>query len=208
MKRFLDLLFPPRVDELAVRQATEDDVSSRVSPRLSPATRPGTVTLLSFSDPMVASLMHEAKYHGNRRAITLLGGVLAEYLRDLDEDVRAGTLIPIPLGKLRRKTRGFNQTEEVARCALGVLGAEGMSRIVLHANILSRVRETVSQVSLPRAEREANMRGAFGAAHVLYPETTYIIIDDVLTTGATLQAGIDALTAAGAKHIIPIALSH
>jgi predicted amidophosphoribosyltransferase len=52
------------------------------------------------------------------------------------------------------------------------------------------------------------MRGAFGAAHPADPTSTYLIIDDVLTTGATLQAAIDALKSAGATNIIPLALAH
>ena len=52
------------------------------------------------------------------------------------------------------------------------------------------------------------MRGAFGVAHPADPAYTYIVIDDVLTTGATLQAAIDALQNAGADHIIPLALAH
>jgi predicted amidophosphoribosyltransferase len=52
------------------------------------------------------------------------------------------------------------------------------------------------------------MRGAFGAAHPLDPALTYIVVDDVITTGATLQAAIDALTTAGATNVIPIALAH
>jgi predicted amidophosphoribosyltransferase len=52
------------------------------------------------------------------------------------------------------------------------------------------------------------MRGAFGATHSADPALTYILIDDVITTGATLQAAVDALTSAGASHIIPLALAH
>jgi predicted amidophosphoribosyltransferase len=108
----------------------------------------------------------------------------------------------VPLGKIRRKERGFNQVEEVARRTAKELG------IPVDASLLERTRETASQVSLDRDAREKNMKSAFKATCALDPSQTYIVIDDVVTTGATLQAAIDALKKAGAEHIIPLALAH
>jgi predicted amidophosphoribosyltransferase len=136
------------------------------------------------------------------RALELLALALAEYLRDTDDRLRNPVIIPIPLGAARRKERGFNQTEEIARRGMHELG------FTIDTTLLVRTRETVSQVSLPRHQREENMRGAFCAAHPADPACTYIVLDDVLTTGATLQAAIDALRASGAKHIVPLALAH
>lgn len=215
---WLDFLFPPRVDEVALRYVSPDDFLALVAPRLVPVTRPGTVILLPFNDTLVRAVIHEAKYRGNERAFNLLALALAEYLRDFDDenygftrtrsdlgnsDLRSDlVLVPVPLGKQRRKERGFNQIEEVAKRMSKELG------IKIENDLLVRMHETTSQVSLPRHEREENMRGAFGAARHANPAHTYIIIDDVLTTGATLQAAIDALSKAGAEHIIPLALAH
>ncbi len=211
--RWFDFLFPPRVDEAVLRDVSEDDFLALLKPRLVPETRPGTVALLPFSDAHVRSAIHEAKYHGSEQAFGLLGSALADYLRDAD-DVRhrKSHIVPVPLGKERLKERGFNQVEEAACRALRSLG-EGRGGVLLIDNAtLVRTRETVSQVSLQRHKREENMRGAFrvpqDAAHSINPSHTYIVIDDVITTGATLQAAIDALHEAGALHIIPIALAH
>lgn len=204
-----DLLFPPRVDEAALRDVSLDEFLSYMSPSLVPATRPETVILLPFGQPIVRAALHEAKYHGSRRAFTFLGHVLAEYFHDSDDVGRTTSyiyLVPVPLGKKRQKERGFNQVEEVVRCALRTLGEEGKRFSV--ALFLERTRETVSQVSLPRERREENMRGAFRTRKKIDPAATYIVIDDVLTTGATLQAAIDALKDAGASNIIPLALAH
>lgn len=209
--RFLDFLFPPRADELVLRGISDDEFIAKTSPRLVPETRPGTVALLSFGDACVRSAIHEAKYHGSERAFRLLGSVLADYLRDAD-DVGRGTsytcLVPIPLGRERLKTRGFNQAEEVARRASKLLGGA----LAVDTKLLIRTRETVSQISLAREKREENMRGAFrvaqDAAHFINPAHTYIVIDDVITTGATLQSAIGALKDAGAEHIVPLALAH
>jgi ComF family protein len=202
--KLLDFLFPPRVDEIALRDISADDFLALVAPRLVPDTRPGTVALLPFADARVRSAIHEAKYHGSDHAFKLLALALAEYLRD-SVDVgprRSYIVVPVPLGKGRRKERGFNQVEEIARRATKELG------IAVDTTILERTRETVSQVSLPRHKREENMRGAFGAAHPADPTVTYIVIDDVLTTGATLQAAVDALRKSGAVNIVPLALAH
>ncbi len=205
MMRFFDFLFPPRVDEIVLRDVADDDFLALVAPHVVPATRPGTVTLLPFNDASVRAAIHEAKYHGSEYAFRLLGLVLVEYLRDADDVGRMTShvyLIPVPLGRERLKERGFNQIEEVAKQVVREL------KIPIETDLLVRVRETTSQVSLPRHAREENMRGAFKATRRADLTHTYIVIDDVLTTGATLQAAVDALKDAGAEHIIPLALAH
>lgn len=195
------MLFPPRADDAVIRGVSTDEFLSLIEPALCTATQPETVTLLPFSKPVVRSCIHEAKYHGSERAFTLLGLALVDYLRDGD-DARRPVIIPVPLGKTRRRERGFNQVEEVIR------HARNLSEFESDPDTLVRKRETSSQVSLARKDREENMRGAFSARTSLDASKTYIIIDDVLTTGATLQACINALRAAGAQHIIPLALAH
>lgn len=215
MLRLFDMLFPPREDEVALRNISDDDFLSLIAPRLVGMTRPGTVVLLPFKNSGIRGAIHEAKYHGSSRAFKLLALALTEYLRDADDVGRTTSyIVPIPLGKARRKERGFNQIEEVVRRALRTLGEEGKT-FILEPDLLSRTRETVSQVSLARDAREENMRGAFTASPRLRSASaadisahTYIVIDDVLTTGATLQSAIDALRVAGATHIIPLALAH
>lgn len=203
--RFFDFLFPPRADELVLRGVSDDEFIAKVDPRLVPATRPGTVALLPFNDSSVRSAIHEAKYRGNERALNLLSLAISDYLRDADDVGRSTSyicMVPIPLGKERLKERGFNQAEEIAKRAVQELGVK------IEAGLLVRTRDTASQISLAREKREENMRGAFKATRRADPSCIYIVIDDVLTTGATLQSAIDSLKDAGAKHIIPLALAH
>ncbi len=204
MWRLLDLLFPPRSDEAIVRDLSVDTFLHQLNPRLVEYTRPATIALCSFSDPCVRATLHEAKYRGSEHAFTLLAAALSEYLRDAEELGRhdTATLIPIPLGTERQQSRGYNQVAEVLRRVAPELA------LPLDTTLLERTRETSTQVGLPRSEREQNMRGAFRAAHPLDPDHTYILVDDVVTTGATLQAATDALAAASAVKIIPIALAH
>lgn len=202
VRHWFDFLFPPRADELVLRHVSPDEFLALMAPRIVPETRPETVALLPFTLAPVRSAIHEAKYHGSGRAFGFLGAALAEYLLDGDDGFRKPIMIPVPLGINRRKERGYNQVGEIIRRASRACG------IPFDETLLIRTRETTSQISLPRRAREENMRGAFGAAHAADPSRTYIIVDDVVTTGATLQAAVDALIEAGAVDIVPIALAH
>ncbi|OGG68861.1 hypothetical protein A3H77_01805 [Candidatus Kaiserbacteria bacterium RIFCSPLOWO2_02_FULL_56_11] len=207
--RLLDFLFPLRTDEAIVRELSVDQFLSRLEPQLETRTNPPTVALLPFADRKVQAVIHEAKYHGSSKAFELLASALADYLRNDDrfDGLASAVLIPIPLGAKRRRERGFNQVEEVARRVGRELG------ISLVTDLLTRTRETVTQVTLPKAERAKNMRGAFAipdskVSLIYRTDFTYVVIDDVTTTGATLSAAISALKAAGAHDILPIALAH
>lgn len=116
-------------------------------------------------------------------------------------------LVPIPLGSARLAERGFNQSWELV-CAL-LRRMPGSHPLAL-AEALVRVRETPDQHSLPRARRLQNLRGAFTAhpqhrtalhqAHVL-------LVDDVSTTGATLEAAAQALLEGGAASVKALTLA-
>ncbi len=211
MMRILDFIFPPRVDEIIVRDLSVEDFLAPLAPILVDYTQPATTALFPFNNPSVRATLHEAKYHGSQHAFTLLGSALAEYLRDSDDfspHKTRITLVPVPLGTQRFKERGFNQIEEVIQCALRDMHTAQASLFGIENDLLTRTRETVSQVSLPRHKRKENMRGAFSALHSTDPNCLYIVIDDVITTGATLQAATHALKEAGAKQVLPLALAH
>ncbi len=216
MMRWLDILFPPREGDLLLRDIELDIFCARSAPRIVSETRPATATLLPYADPVARAAIHEAKYHGSEHAFTLLAAVLADFLPDYLSETRFDlggkrsnlvSLVPVPLGAKRRKERGFNQVEEVAKRALKTLD---LPDITLETTLLIRTRETPSQVSLERDAREKNMCDAFGVAHPANPLHLYLVLDDVLTTGATLQACLDALVAAGVprERLLPIALAH
>ncbi len=202
IRHWFNFLFPPRADEITLHNVSHGTFLALMNSRMAPLTRPETAILLPFHNILVRSAIHEAKYHGTEHAFTLLAASLTKYLCDNNKEFHKPIIIPIPLGKKRRAERGFNQIEDILQCAVNGLD------ISIDTTILERTRETASQVSLPRHKREENMRGAFKAIGPVDPSRTYIVVDDVITTGATLQAAIDALSQAGAKYIVPLALAH
>ena len=202
-EKLLAFIFPPRKDEKMLHALSKDEFLGYLSPTEFYLDELTVLTLLSFRNATVRAAVHEAKYHGTTRAQEFLAAALSEYLKDADDyRARQIVLVPIPLGRLRQQARGFNQVEEVAKKTAKELG------LMLETGLLERVRETVSQVTLPREARRKNMSGAFRAIKEANPAYLYIVMDDVVTTGATLEAAVAAVRASGALHIEALALTH
>lgn len=207
-RTLIDAVFPPRATERLAQDATEETLSALVSPLAIPRDGGETVALLPYRDPLVSALVIEAKYHGSRKACELLGAALADYLAALaeDEDSFAETgfaLIPMPLSPERFRERGYNQAERITACALARLGYGNAPDV----DTLERMRDTAQQTRLGGKERRENMKGAF-RAHGVDPSLAYVVVDDVVTTGATFAAAEEALRAAGASRVICVALAH
>jgi competence protein ComFC len=110
-------------------------------------------------------------------------------------------VVPVPLGRKRKKERGYNQAALLAAALCGRMGFR-------HApDGLQRVRETRSQVGLSVDQRKENVRGAFKAKTAVVSGKRVLLVDDVLTTGATLNACADALKQAGAVEVHAITLA-
>lgn len=206
--RFLEAIFPIRNTERLVRAANQDTLNSLVSPTLIGEANPEVVALLPYSNTLVRALIKEAKYHENQKAFGVLGRVLAEYVQAFvaDEDAfskREFILVPIPLSHTRLLARGYNQTERICRAALAHLGERGAP----NTHTLKRTRDTHSQTRLTKEKRLTNIQNAFKAQGVM-PKHCYLLIDDVVTTGATLADATRALKMAGATRVIAIALAH
>ncbi len=206
LERLLDFLFPPRESERLVASAELGALASYVAPVTFPSSPFPTLALFSYQQPLVQALIVEAKFHKNKKALTLLGTVLHDFLVEWHADraafdARPLVFVPVPLSRTRRKQRGYNQTEELWH-------ATDISDIGRYApEILERVRDTAPQTTLSGDARARNMKGAFRAKHA-DARHTYIVFDDVTTTGATLAAAVAALCDAGATSIVPLALAH
>ena len=137
------------------------------------------------------AIIHAFKYEGRRSLARPLAGRMRSRGSVLLDD--ADWLVPVPLHSSRRRERGFNQAADLA---------DHVGLPVCHA--LRRTRRTPTQTELPEAERHVNGRDAFALntrARRSVPDRVLVLIDDVSTTGATLDACARVLKAAGAKEV-------
>jgi len=114
-------------------------------------------------------------------------------------------LVPVPLHPTRLRERGFNQSEHIAKM-LANCGSENIKV----ESLLTRRQYTQSQTSLNRSERYQNVKNAFTLAPdaVLASTKPYVLIDDVFTTGSTLNACAHVLRAAGVHQIKVATIGH
>lgn len=110
-------------------------------------------------------------------------------------------VVAVPLSPQRLQKRGYNQAALVARPLAWMLGVPYAKRLV------KKVRDTVSQVGLSIEMRKQNMTGAFRVDGTGAAGKEVLVVDDVLTTGATLDAVAHALKEAGAKKVIGLVVS-
>ncbi len=151
----------------------------------------------AYSDEL-RKLIHLFKYQKIRTLAKPLGELL---VRSLPLDQRFDVVAPMPLHWMRQLERGFNQAELIA-----VPLAKRLN--VPLVNALQRVKSTPNQAGLTHAKRRANVAGAFrvaGRADVRGKRV--LLVDDVLTTGATAGAAAAALKKAGAKHVTVMTLA-
>lgn len=149
-------------------------------------------------------LVHELKYQSGfyiLRDIERMARGAQNYLDYLSEAV----LVPVPLHAVKLRERGYNQSERIA----GALAkaTEGRSRV---EKLLVRTKFTQTQTRLNREARHRNVKNAFALAPdaVVIPEHQYILVDDVFTTGSTLNACAAVLRKAGAEYIKVATLGH
>lgn len=149
----------------------------------------------------IDSAIHAIKYEGRRRLARDLGAWL-EHLPGIDELDRTALVVPIPIHPARRRERGYNQAEEIATgwCAAS-------NRTCLDQSHLQRHKNTSTQTALDEQRRLTNVASAF---HVNTPSSVAgrrcILVDDVITTGATINACATALLEAGAIRVDAVAL--
>lgn len=148
--------------------------------------------------------IHTLKYDRLHPAARGLGRLLAEAIAQLaDEAPKELLVIPVPLHRTKHAQRGFNQARALAREALGFLAKSCPAwRLTLAPSALMRLRATESQAGLTPRMRRLNVRGAFSVSDPAAVQgKDVLVVDDILTTGATARAAAQALRKAGANSV-------
>lgn len=161
-----------------------------------------SVYALGIFDENFQELIHHFKYKGKISLGKSIGLRLAEELRKQDLSEIA-YIIPVPLHKVRKRERGFNQSEILAE----ILGVE--LNLKVDKSVLSRIRNTKDQTKLSEEERKQNVTGAFKVQDELQilKDKKIILVDDVITTGATLKECAQVLKQAGAQKILGVTIA-
>ncbi|MBS1803564.1 MAG: ComF family protein [Acidobacteria bacterium] len=148
--------------------------------------------------------IHALKYDRLHPAARKLGSMLAEAIAPLLPHVPNGMLVvPVPLHRSKHKQRGFNQARALAQGAIEALGRSHPGwKLTLAPSTLMRLRPTETQAGLTPTQRRKNVRGAFKVSD---PEAVrgqnVLLVDDILTTGATARAAAQSLIKAGAASV-------
>jgi ComF family protein len=157
------------------------------------------VSAFAYAGPMRRALA-ALKYTGASRLAPVLARASLPALKTLVAVSGAAVLVPVPVHIERQRVRGYNQAGLIAR---DLARRSGLAA----SPLLRRVRPTTQQHRLDRAARLANLRGAFEVAEGVRVPPAVILVDDIITTTATLDACASVLRAAGAKSVYGFAVA-
>lgn len=151
-------------------------------------------TAFGFHSGVLRERVLEYKFNGDQYLARTLGALVARAAEDRWPEVAFDAVAGVPLHRRRKRERGFDQGRELGRWAARRLGAPWAP------GLLRRVRYTESQVGLTRTARLKNVKGAF-AAFVKSKLENVLLVDDTMTTGATLSEAARALKRAGVIRV-------
>ena len=157
----------------------------------------GLTSLFVFKkDKALQLLIHSIKYNKRFLIAKYLGKLISKNLKEQIINWNADFILPVPLHSLRKVDRGFNQSKYIAN------GMEKELGIIVKSNILKRIRYTETQTNLTLKEREENILNAFQAKHKrMIKGKTFLLVDDIITTGATIRECGKVLLDEGAASV-------
>ncbi len=157
----------------------------------------GFTSLFVFEkDKALQLFIHSIKYNKHFLNAKYLGKLIGENLKEQIQDWSIDYILPVPLHSLRKADRGFNQSKYIA------IGMGKELGINVKNNIIRRIRHTETQTNLTLKEREENISKAFKAKQKrLIEGKTFLLVDDVITTGATIRECGKVLLDEGAAKV-------
>lgn len=153
-----------------------------------------------YYEGAVKECVKQFKYYGKLQLMDLFRPVVQSFTNDFPVKVHGA--IPVPLHPSKRRLRGYNQSELIA----GMLSRE--ISVPVHRHALIKTRNTGPQTALARTKRMRNLDGSFAAVdRTLVTGKDLLLVDDIVTTGATLEACARELLKAGARCVYALTLA-
>ena len=149
----------------------------------------------SFKNKIVKEAVHKFKYGYIKDLAQPLALIILSHLQAVDAEIdRSFVIVPVPLSDKKKRRRGFNQSEEIGKIISGATG------IPLLNDALIKTKETSPQMELGKEERLNNVKGCF-EAKAEFKDKNIILLDDVYTTGSTLDECAKVLKESGARKV-------
>lgn len=208
MHFIVNWIFPPRKSERITYTLKPEDILSLPKAK---QINEDTYALFSYKDPRVTSLIWEIKYHKNTHVLSLVAPLLADLIQEeyaekaLFENWHTCLLVPVPSTKTHIREHGYAHTQFICEALVPFLP----SLITYSPHVLAKTVDTPKQHKLrDRSTRLNNLKNTQIVTTIIPPHTAIILIDDVATTGATLNESRRALKTAGVKHIFAFTIAH
>lgn len=206
-----DFFFPRNNTDIILDKESPDTLSDKLLQARETENK-SIYALFDYRDETIKNMIWSLKYRRNKHVANVFAQMLYDFFVEefsdlhIYSDFDKPVLIPIPMHKKHLQQRGYNQTILLAK-ELHKIG--GDSFCVLRADILQKIKNSPSQTKLHKNKRLKNIIGTFC---VRKPEEiigrSVVVLDDVTTTGATLNEARKILRKAGAKRVIGIAVAH
>ncbi|MBL7045314.1 MAG: ComF family protein [Parcubacteria group bacterium] len=204
-----DFLFPKSELDLQIEKETPQTLAGKLLQGRETENR-SIYALFDYRDEVIRHMIWALKYRRNREVAktfaVLLSDFLVEEFSDLSvySDFNKPILIPVPLFKKRFRERGFNQSELLAKELVKI-----NDFCTLNTKILKKIKNTPHQTNLHRHKRLKNVIDSFGVTNPeIIKNRNIVVLDDVTTTGATLNEAKKILLKSGAKKVICVAVAH
>ena len=199
---FVDGLLPHKKHQAIMQHTPTEVLQSKIRPTVSK----GHIALLPYADQTVKHFLYAVKSR-HRKSVAFAGDILLTHIhKEMEQrELHACTLCIVPASENRKHMHGYNYLHAV----LDVLHtASSNSQLHDGRTLLRWVRHTHQQRTLKKSDRFANVHNAMRVIGTPPSQTTCFVIDDITTTGATLNESRRALVAGGATSVVTLALAH
>ena len=210
-ENLVDLLFPKEESVKILEKMEVDEIYNKFPPAKDISTN--FKAIFSYKYPLCKTAIWEIKYKANKIILKKFSSILYEILLEEMSDIMLFNggqkliLIPVPGDKKRLKEKGFNQS---ALLVQKIFEIDGGKNFEIDLNVLEKIKETEHQVKVKnRWKRLENLIGCFAVKDsALIKGKNFIVIDDVITTGATMTETERALKEGGAKNVYGFSIAH